>query len=86
MEKGYIDTGDGKGLGKGGGRGKNGGGGFSIGGYCVCSKCVIWISFKFQTGSKGHFEAGPGRLSGSWLLHQYRCGNNGPFRSSHPQG
>ena len=39
MEKGYIDTGDGKGLGKGGGRGKNGGGGFSIGGYCVCSKC-----------------------------------------------
>ncbi len=46
MEKGYIDTGDGKGLGKGGGRGKNGGGGFSIGGYCVCSKCGKKVEHK----------------------------------------
>ncbi len=29
----------GKGLGTGGGRGRNKGGGYSIGGFCVCTKC-----------------------------------------------
>jgi DNA-directed RNA polymerase subunit RPC12/RpoP len=32
-------AGQGKGLGSGGGHGKNNGGGFSVGGYCVCTKC-----------------------------------------------
>jgi len=32
-------TGQGKGLGSGGGHGKNNGGRFSVGGYCVCTKC-----------------------------------------------
>jgi len=32
-------SGQGKGLGSGGGRGRNNGGGYSVGGYCVCTKC-----------------------------------------------
>jgi hypothetical protein len=32
-------TGKGKGIGRGGGQGRNSGGGYSVGGFCVCTKC-----------------------------------------------